>query len=127
MGVKATKVQPKLAEAQAGGPTKLTEEQQKQIIDKVAVVDAWFAEIDTALQQPKGKDVPFTLGQVEGKIEALKAEVEAILTAPPPKPKEEKKEEPPKDGAAEEKKEGEADAAAEGQPGAGDAEMKDEA
>jgi len=78
------------------------------------------------LQQPKDQDVPFTLSQVEGRIEALKAEVEAILTAPPPKPKEEKKEEAPKDGAAEEKKEGEADAA-EGQPGAGDAEMKDEA
>jgi len=106
----------------------LTEDQQKQIIDKVGVVDAWFKEIETALQQPKDQDVPFTLSQVEGRIEALKAEVEAILTAPPPKPKEEKKEEAPKDGAAEEKKEGEADpAAAEGQPGTGDAEMKDEA
>ena len=107
----------------------MTEDQQKQIVDKVAVVDAWFKEIDTALQQPKEQDVPYTLGQVEGRIEALKAEVEAILTAPPPKPKEEKKEEAPKDGAAEEKKEGEgADpAAAESQPGAGDAEMKDEA
>merc|ERR1712183_1030473 len=106
--VKATKVQPKLAEAQAGGPTKLTEDQQKQIIDKVGVVDAWFKEIETALQQPKDQDVPFTLSQVEGRIEALKAEVEAILTAPPPKPKEEKKEEAPEDGT-------------------GEAEMKDEA
>jgi len=75
------------------------------------------------LEQPKDKDLPYTLDQVEAKIEALKAEVEAILTAPPPKPKEEKKEEP-KDGAAEEKKAD--DAAGDGQPADADAEMKDE-
>ena len=58
---KAQEVQPKLAEAAAGGPTKLTEEQQKSIIDKVGLVDNYFVEINTALEKPKNEDLPYTI------------------------------------------------------------------
>lgn len=78
------------------------------------------------MEQPKHADLPYTIEQVEGRIEALKAEVEAILTAPPPKPKEEPKKEEAKDGAAGEDKEAAGAENGEGQPAAGDAEMKDE-
>lgn len=93
-------------------------------------MDEYFAAINEALQQPKEKDLPYTIEAVEGRIEALKAEVESIFNAPPPKPKEEPKEEKKeegKDGAPEENKEAtDAPATGDGQPSPGDAEMKDE-
>ena len=58
---KAQKIQPKLADAQAGGETKLTEEQQKSIVDKVQLVDVYFAEINQALEKPKNEDLPYTI------------------------------------------------------------------
>jgi len=91
-------------------------------VDKVGVLDAWFAEINGALEQAKDKDLPYTLDQVKRRIEALQAEVEAVLSAPPPKPKEEKKEAPKDAAPAEGKKE----AASPADGAKGDAEMKDE-
>lgn len=126
--IKAQEVQPKLADAQAGGATKLTEEQQKSIIDKVGLVDDYFVTINTALEgQPKTDDLPFTIEQVENKINALKAEFYAILNAPPPKPKVEKKEES-KDAAPSEENKENTDGAAAGEPevNGADTEMKDE-
>jgi len=123
---KTEKLEPKLMNEEI----KLTDEARQNIAAKVQVVDEFMVEINTALQEkPKETDLPWTIEQVENKIEALKAEVHAILTAPPPKPKEEKKEE-----AKEESKDGQAEAdkeEASGEPGAdqqdnGDVDMKDE-
>ena len=58
---KTTVVQPKLAEAAAGKAPNLTEERQKSIIDKVEVVDTYFAEINSALEKPKTEDLPYTI------------------------------------------------------------------
>jgi len=58
---KTTVVQPKLAEAAAGKAPNLTEERQKSIIDKVEVVDTYFAEINAALEKPKTEDLPYTI------------------------------------------------------------------
>ena len=128
--IKATKIEPRLAERKEDdGKPFQSEEQQKTIADKVGLLDAWFEEINKALEAPKDTDVAYTLEAVERRIELTRAEVQAIFDAPPPKPKEEKKPEAPKDGAAAENKEAAgADAApADGQPAGGDAEMKDEA
>ena len=108
---KSQKVQPKLDDAQAGGETKLTEEQQKSIVDKVQLVDTYFAEIAQTLEKPKNEDLPYTIEQVENKINALKSEFYAILNAPPPKPPKEEKKEETGDGQAEENKEETNDAA----------------
>jgi len=128
--IKTTKIEPRLAERkEEDGKPFQSEEQQSTIAAKVGLLDAWFEEINKALEAPKDQDVAYTLEGVERKIELTRAEVQAVFDAPPPKPKEEKKPEPPKDAAAAENKEAAgADAApADGQPAGGDAEMKDEA
>lgn len=58
---KTSVVQPKLAEAAAGKAPNLTEERQKNVIDKVEVVDNFFVEINTALEKPKNEDLGYTI------------------------------------------------------------------
>lgn len=96
----------------------LTDEQRNEVSQKVQEFESWLLEIRSVLEtKPKHEDLPYTLADVENKLNTTETQCYKIINSSPPAPKkeEEKKEEEKKD---EEQKDGAA---------AGDAEMKDEA
>jgi heat shock protein 4 len=87
-------VEAKLAEPERAH---LTEEQRKQVNDKVQVVSQFMAALQTEINsKPKHQDPSTTLDEIDKKLRILKAECDPILNTPKPAPKEEKKEEAPK-------------------------------
>ena len=118
------------------GVAHLTEEQRNSVIQKIQDFESWCIEIRTTLESTdRHLDLPYTLAQIDNKLNSTETECYAIINSPPPKPKKEdsKKEEEKKDDdkMEEEKKEGDgtegAAGADAGSAAAGDADMKDEA
>ena len=88
-------VESKLAEPERAH---LTEEQRKQVNDKVKLVSDFMAALQAEISsKPKHQDPSTTLDEVDKKLRVLKAECDPILNTPKPAPKEDKKEEAPKE------------------------------
>lgn len=84
------------AVAQMADVPHLTDEQRNTINEKCAVAEQHFMEVRSKLEtSPKHEDPPTTLNDIDRKLIALEAEVNAILNAPPPKKEEEKKDDAP--------------------------------